>query len=732
MKDKISIMILIWSSTLYGSPENGQSTTDNSIIIVAAAGLFLVSIIVFLISYLQIKKAKSIYKKALDKQKQADENQAGLLTNMTEDISRITQEAIENRNKILKNTNDKSLEYILSDVIQAENNLLDRTNDLIGFLRLKSKKIKIANEYFNFNNVLNEVSGSLASVFKGRKIDLIFDIDNDIPRFLIGDSLHLGQILYNLLEFSLLNTIEGEVKLKILIFHTFEDKTEVQFQISDTSMGLDPEKLDTLFEPYYNEETEEYIGLGHFVANELVQLMDGQLMVESGIGRGSTYTVTLPLQEFEPTNRRRYRLPQKILTTKKVFIVDSNYNSALAIKKMFAYFKHDVKVCAKGQFLKEMPSLKAYDIVIMDEEVFTPKIVEYFKKIKEYKDIKILGLSSLMNPIVNQYSHEIYDRRLKKPLNQERIFDLIIDLYKLDVAEKLPNDVEKTKKTREVVATQKNPIEVTPNITRDSFSEFAGAKLLIVEDNLINQKVLTTILASSGLDITLANNGEEAVIKVTTGKKEFDLVLMDINMPIMDGYTATQEIRATGHFDTLPIVSFTALVLESEVQKMFNAGINAFLEKPLNIGKLYTVFKMYIKNDKEIVSEEPKPRIIKTSKPHITSINIKEGIKHTNGNEALYMELLNQFISTYGDSDKLFEKLLEEHRYEQVKILCLDMKGLAGTIGAEDMYRKVDEIHKLFIYNNQSLLNNYKKDYNLEINRLKNSIREYLDNNKYS
>jgi len=735
MKKNILLIVVGLSSMLYSSTENDLFASDYFTTMIALVLLAIVSVVMLYISSEQLKKNKILYQEILEKQKIMEENQAGLLTNMSENISKITKEAIENRNNILKNSNDKSLEYILSEVIETENTLLDRTNDLIEFLKLKSKKIKITNEFFNLNNVLNEISGSLSSTFKSDNgVELIYDIDNEIPRFLIGDSLHLGQVLYNLLEFSMLQTLEGEVRLKVLMFKTFEDKTELQFQIIDTGAGIESNKIDTIFDPHYNKEKGEYMGLGLFVAHELVELMGGELMVESVLGKGSTFTVVLPLQVSDPANRRKYRLPEKILTTKKVFIVDSSYNSSLAIKKMFAYFKHDVKVCPKSQFEKEMPSLDRYDIIVMDEDLFTPKVIKYISSLKEKRgeyDLKVLGLGSIFNPIENELADSVIERRLKKPLNQERIFELIIELYRLDVVQKIPGDIENPTDSNGVAKTIKGPMSETPDITREHFSEFSGNSLLIVEDNLINQKVLTNILGKSGIDIELANNGEEAVVKVTTGKKKFDLVLMDINMPIMDGYTATQQIRDTGAFDDLPIVSFTALVLDSEVEKMYKAGINAFLDKPLNIGKLYTVFKIYM-NKKQPVEPQKFRSSSLSLPPKVDAINIKKGIKHTNGNEALYMELLNEFNNTYKNSDELFEKLLKEHRYEQIKMLCLDMKGLAGAIGADDMYQKVEEIHKLFIYNDQQLLGGYLNDYKLEIKRLGDSINNYLNENKYS
>ncbi len=725
MKKTALLSIPILSSSLYSSEQSRELLFDDSTLVTMAIILFIISFGTLAVALIKLRKAKSMHEDILQKQQDMEVRQTGILTNMSENISKITKEAIENRKNILKNSNNKSLEYILSEVIETENQLLDKTNDLIGFLKLKSKKVKINNEFFNLNNVLNEVSGSISSIFKGSDIELIFDIDNDIPRYLIGDSLHLGQILHNMLEFSITQTLQGEVKLAVSMFKTFEEKTELQFRITDTGVGIQEDKIDTIFEPRYNEETEEYSGLGNFVANELVGLMHGELLVESSVGKGSTYTIILPLQVSDPANRRRYRLPEKILTTKKVFIVDSSYNSALAIKKMFAYFKHDVRVLSKWEFLKQMPCMVEYDIVILDHALFNVEVIEYLTEIKRGRDVKIISVASLLKDTKNIFA--IVDSSIKKPLNQERVFELIIDLYKLNVKDRKPDDMEE--ENEEFAKTYRGNIEERKGITKEDFSYFSGNKILIVEDNLINQKVLTTVLNSSGIDISLANNGEEAVMEITRGKKTFDLVLMDINMPVMDGYTATKQIRDTGAFNDLPIVAFTALVLESEVHKMFNLGINAFLEKPLNIGKLYTIFDLYLQ---PMTNQENSIKVEPDDSAFIDGINIEEGIKHSNGNEALYMELLSEFYNTYGESSDLFERLLEEHRYEQIKMLCLDMKGLAGTIGAEDMYNKVDEIYKLFIYNNQSLLANYTNEYQDEMDRLNKSIKNYLKSNQYS
>ena len=421
-----------------------------------------------------------------------------------------------------------------------------------------------------------------------------------------------------------------------------------------------------------------------------------------------------------------YRLPDKILVEKKVFIVDNNYNAALAIKKMFAYFKHEVKVLSREEFMKNIPNLTPYDIVVLNESLFNIRLVDYLKKIKMGKELKVIALNSLLESDKKSFVDAIIDIHLFKPLNQERIFEMIVNLY--DIKKPAYMNEERTDNIQSA-KTHKIHITETKGITQESFKDFAEKNILIVEDNFINQKVLINLLHLSGMSITIANNGQEAVDLVKESKVAFDLVLMDINMPVMDGYTATQMIRLDSKFDALPIVAFTALVLDSEIQKMFNSGINAFLSKPLNIGKLYTALGMYLT---EASVTKPIVREVKKVKPKekITTydgINIKEGIKYANNSEALYIEVLKEFSTAYGESGEVLAKLIREHRYEQVKMLCVDMRGLSGAIGAKDMHHLVNEILQQLLYKKHDKLSKYQEKYIFVIQTLNRSIERYIE-----
>ncbi len=717
MQKSIWVFLLGVATFLYAETSIDTTDVETFWVWIALFALGVIGIFILFLSSKQMITVRKLHKEMFSKQLEVERSQNEFLAGMSENIHDIVEQRFsETSNKVHHSLAEESVQ---------EHKLLDVTNDLIEFLRLKSKKVEIVNEKFNLNNVLNEVSGSICSTYKGSNVELIFDIDNNIPRYLIGDSLSLEKILNNFLEYTMSQfykldaQLEIEVKLEITMFDTYNEKLELQFKLIDTGRGINSETLETLFEPHYDEKSNAYTGLGLFVAKELISVMHGEMAVQSVEGKGTTFTLALPFSMVDAGNKRNYRLPEKILTTKKVFIVDSNYNSALAIKKMFSYFKHDVKVVSKEEFVKNMYNLTRYDIVILDEALLNIRTVDYLGKIKKEQVLKVVALTSLLQGDENASLNPVVDKLLAKPLNQERIFELIVDMYSIKVFGAL--DKKNQDALSEKTLIHRSAIIAAPHIVQESFSDFNGMSLLLVEDNIINQKVLSNVLKPSGIHIIIANNGQEAVDMVLKGKEKFDLVLMDINMPVMDGYAATQMIRANNAFDTLPIVAFTALALDSEKQKIFLSGMNAFLTKPLKIGELYTVFKLFVTKISES-KQVQHTRIVEQT----DVLDIQAGIRHSNNNQAFYVEILKEFMDAYGQSSELFTKLVREQRYEQIKMLCLDMKGLTGAIGAKDMNSLIVEVYQLIVYNKKELLPNYVDVYQKELAKLHKSIEHYI------
>jgi len=259
----------------------------------------------------------------------------------------------------------------------------------------------------------------------------------------------------------------------------------------------------------------------------------------------------------------------------------------------------------------------------------------------------------------------------------------------------------------------------TLNVTRASFKDFSETKILIVEDNKINQRILSGILEGSGIRFIIATNGMEALQELSKYYNKFDLVLMDIEMPVMDGYEATKKIRSNREFDELPIIAVTGLTEQDKLKKIISVGMNGFILKPLEVGALYTAFKRFL--DITILKDKPdnfkkKKEIAFNSIPHI--LDIEDGLKRANNSTDTYAKVLKEFIDSYGESDKLFEKLIMEKRYLQAKNLCLDMKGITGAIGAKDMNALLVEIHQLFMYNLDRKLIDYIDKYAMEMEKL--------------
>jgi CheY-like chemotaxis protein len=517
---------------------------------------------------------------------------------------------------------------------------------------------------------------------------------------------------------------KGTVILSIEMFGSYKESVELQLRLSDTGDGMEKEVLEKLFVPIYDEEKKRYSGLELFVAKELIALMGGEISVQSQPGKGTTFAITLPLGIPDPQNRRNYRLPAKELTNKKVFIVDSAYDSALAIKKMFAYFKHDVKIMDRERFLEKKVDLSSYDIVILDLSLFAyKKIYNYLEHLSaKEKNLKLVGLNTLLQDPKERKRYEVINRYLSKPLSQERVFELIVNLY---AAQKPVAEVQKAPLYPEQkIPVHSGHIHEAKSITQASFALFRGKRLLIVEDDDINQKVLANVLKLSEMDITFANNGRIAVNTIKESDTPFDMVLMDINMPVLDGYSATQMIRKESAYDTLPIVAFTALALESEKEKIFKSGMNAYLTKPLNIGKLFTVFQLFMAVEKH---EIPQTKRAVPARPYRKEIlDAEKGIAYSNQNESFYIEILREFRDAYGESAELFAKLVREHRYEQLKMLCLDMKGLTGTIGAGEMYQLIMKIHHKVLYREEGMLTDYTGTYKRTLEKLKEEIARYL------
>lgn len=680
----------------------------------ALFGLAFIGILYMFLSSEQIKRLKAEHKRIKVQHKKLEEKQHEVLANMGENIHTIAQESMSHSAKVVDQIKDVAQDDDIEKMKFNENELLDVTGDLIRFLRLKSKKVLIQNEIFNFNHVLNEVAGTLHNTFQDNDTELIFDLGKEVPKSMLADSLHMGQVLSNLLEYVIQNAKSQEVKLEVRTENSLTGGLQLCCRIESEIII---ENQDTLFESYYDETLRRYVGLGLFVAKELTQLMKGELIVVDTKEGYHALVVNIPIEDGHE-DKRKYRLPDKGLVGKKILIVDTNSNAAAATQKLFSYFKAEVTVLTAEKFGSNMPNIARYDIVALNKRLFSLQMISACKKVKETQALKVIALDNLFSthdvPLDN-----VVDFTLKKPLTQEYVFDTLIELY----APKEKRVKKEEQEEQNALLVYRDNFKHAENVSLQSFQTFTGKHVLIVEDNEINQKVLLSILAKSGMHLHIANNGEEAVTLMLSEKEKIDFIFMDINMPVMDGYVATQKIRHDKRFDAVPIVALTALVSDHEIDKMFAVGMNGYLPKPLHIEKLYSALEMFL-TSKSTPEEKVQPSSSVTMK--LEGIDIEEGLRHMKGNEVFFQEVLREFLDAYAKSDEVFEKLVKEQRFEQVKMLLLDMKGLAGTIGAMQMHDLLTEIQQKIIYNKEEVIDTCMASFTQTLGTLKTSIERYL------
>jgi len=694
---------------------------DNSLWI-AIFGLATIGILFMFLSSENMKRLKQEHEDIKEKHKKLEEKQHEVLSNMGENIHTIAKDTMDRTHILADKVKDVDIYNDMQDVIYNENELLDMTSDLIKFLRLKSKKISIENEVFNFNLVLNEVIGVLSNSYKNSNLELIFNIENNIPKFMYSDSLHLGQILINLLDHIIQNSQNREVILNISIKGKKSDKLNLEFDIDSDIKIIHQEKF---FESYYDDKQRKYVGLGLFVAKELTLLMQGHVEIQQNDENRNILYVTIPI-EAKDADKRKYRLPDTTLVGKKILIVDESYCASLAIEKLFKYFKADTKVFTLANFTTNMPNLALFDIVAFSSNIFTAQMIKRLRGIRKSSNLKVIRLENIFND-QSELNYKEIDKSIKKPFTQEYIFDTLVGLYYKEQLTDVEHNSNKLPIYRE-------GFKYFKDITLDDFYRFTGSTILLVEDNLINQKVVLSILAKSGMKISIANNGDEAVEFMKKSKTPVDFIFMDINMPIMDGFHASQIIREDSRFDTTAIVSLTALVSEHEVDKMFESGMNGYLAKPVHIEKLYSALYTFLSKDAQIEQDTKKKLKQKEQKDLIVKpvikldgLDVEYGLSRTN-NVIFYKEVLREFLDAYSESNEVLRTLVSESRFTQLKMLCLDMRGVTGTIGAKDMHRLINEIYQYLIYKKPELLHSYVERYDKELEKVITAIKSYLNN----
>jgi len=585
--------------------------------------------------------------------------------------------------------NDQRLK--LEQIQNSGQILLGLVNDLLDFSKLQSGKMELEEIKFDLNEVLDKVASAIGYQAESKGLRLIFDIDKRVPAKIVGDPLRLSQVLINLLNNAVKFTEKGEITLKISMKNMDEETIRLLFEVIDTGIGLDSTQQQNLFKSFSQADSSvsrKYggTGLGLMISKQIIEKMGGTIGVESEPGKGSRFFFELTTQR---TERRSYRLPSRDLMFKKVLIIDENPHAASALARMLRYFHYGTTIASDEQELHEILEKQEFDIVIVDESLYSLCNVSCLRKIGDA--FLVLQRSNFTGLEQSQkLKSGRFDAILQKPVTQRKVFEMILDLY-----------AEEGKKHEE------NTIE----IFREKFRERRGDRVLVADDNAINQAVIMGLLSKIGLEGILASNGQEALDILKSGEK-IDLILMDINMPVMNGIEATKMIRQSKEaFATLPIVALTADWMDEK--RLKELDIQGHLSKPIDVEHFYETLVRYLPIKKKPTSE-------KSYYMEKYGFDVKKGIARAGSNRELYCHMLENFLNlAIKTCSEIEERLIWKETPEVLRQLRL-LISAAHNVLAMRIHQVAEKIYQL-------ISNDRTTEVNEECTKLTAYLHDSLD-----
>ena len=600
---------------------------------------------------------------------------------------------------------DKARDYTVK-VRQSATSLLGLINDILDYSKIDAGRLDIEKADFDLDMVMENLAAVVGHRASAKGLDLLFDVGSDVPRALVGDPLRLGQILVNLTGNAVKFTDSGEVIVRVELGAVDLGEVELKFSVRDSGIGMTAQQQGRLFQAFSQADsstTRVYggTGLGLAIAKNLVELMGGHIQVQSQPGAGSTFTFSVRLgRPSQPLDLPVKALQPEHLQALKVLVVDDNDSARrIMVELLGSMGMTAVAVSSGREALESFEANAHWDLVFMDWRMPGLSGTETVRRIQALPDAPPVVMVSAFDR--EEILREVSDLKLQGVLSKPVTASTLMD------------SMTKALGTATVVRRASDPAdEASPQDVR----ALRGAHVLLVEDNDLNQELAVALLSAYGITVEVAGNGLQALDLLKQG--DFDGVLMDGQMPVMDGYEATRQLRQMPQWQTLPVIAMTANVMAGDRAKATESGMNDLIGKPINVGEMFSTMARWIRpaasRAQGVTRTDPlglePTRESATGASSVrgqidgvdnwrqtldaAGVDTAAGLGTTLGREPLYLSLLKRFLDGQRDTISLIRSHLGAGQMEEATRAAHTLVGVAGNIGARDLMQAAKRLEQ--------------------------------------